>query len=456
MTVTPPSLDAVEAAAAASPLIATLGRFREWLGPEGRELSEAGGLLFDDSHVLAALLGIEVFTELEDDAADGPYCSDLQPRFNLAFAVAEDCGAITVRGNRVLPVTSYDREDPMVQAAVALSTLIELGPMRTSQLPGDQLLDLRDAVVDALLVHWLVTLLPAMREQRVDHFVNWAVDACREQLGGDPCTNEGGLETWVDNGVCYLFDALHWAGAVEWSDRTLHRATLDFTARWFGGGTVRITDLGRHVIPDHLADAGLKLRPAEDIGSMASATALFGDLLMTEGDDARGVLVDAWRRDLDDTERARLVAAALLDAAYSPTRIVGFEVLERIGPDAAAPFVRQLLDSPSSEDAARFLVGHGLAGEEELRPFLGLGPLIDVIASVAGDPARLNAWMVHLLEGVEEPALLLEVIACYTRQEATMVLTAAARHVTDPRFAELICAAEQLHHEVLAEADPAA
>ena len=130
-------------------------------------------------------------------------------------------------------------------------------------------------------------------------------------------------------------------------------------------------------------------------------------------------------------------------------------MLELIGPGVAAPYVRQLLDSPSAESAAQFLVTHGLADRDELRPFIGYGPLIDALASVATRPDQLRTWFVRMLEQTEAPELLLEVIALYPNPEATMVLTAAARHVTDPRFAELIRAAEQYHHDVLAERDPA-
>jgi hypothetical protein len=113
----------------------------------------------------------------------------------------------------------------------------------------------------------------------------------------------------------------------------------------------------------------------------------------------------------------------------------------------------QLLDSPSSEAAAQFLVAHGLADHDELRPFIGYGPLLDALASAATRPDLLRTWFVQLLEQTEAPELLLEVFALYPTPEATVVLTAAARHVTDPRFADLIRAAEQYHHELLASGD---
>jgi hypothetical protein len=47
------------------------------------------------------------------------------------------------------------------------------------------------------------------------------------------------------------------------------------------------------------------------------------------------------------------------------------------------------------------------------------------------------------------------VIATYPTPEVTMLLTAAARDVDDPRFVGMIRAAECLHHEWLADRDAA-
>lgn len=453
MDVTPPTAHDVEASAKSSPLVAALSRLRDFLGPTGLKLSAAGGLTFDSERVITDMLGLTVIEPPSPDAQ--PMCADPVPRFTLALAIAIECGAVRQARNRLVPVDSWDDEDVIVQAAVALSTLIELGPLWTSMPRGDWFFDLRDAVLDGSFVNWLATLLPEGREQRVDHFVNWGVDACREQIGTNPFEQEDALDIWVDNGTCYLIDALTWAAAIEWFDQELRwRELHDGGGQWFAGGSIRLTALGRHVLPDHLAAAGIKLREPDGAG-MRSASALVGDILVTEGDDARRGLVDAWRPDLEVRERARLVAEFLLDASGAPWRMSGFEVLEIIGPDAAEPYERQLLDSPASEDAAQFLVRHGLADEEQMKAFQGYGPLIELFATLVGQPDRLREWFVRLLERCEAPELLLEVIALYPTAEATMLLTAAARHVTDPRYADLIRAAERYHHEWMAERDPA-
>lgn len=455
MHVTPPTAAEVESSARRSPLVATLARLRDHLGPSGLTIGPAGRLTFPDRQALAEILVLPVIADpgARPEEAE-PVSPDPVPRLTLALAVALESGAVDEVGGRLVPAAWWDDETAVVRAAVALDTLIELGPMWTSMPRGEPFLDLRDATLDSTVVNWLATLLPADRSQRVSHFVNWAVDVCREQLANDPFPRQGEFDLGVDNGTCYLIDTLAWAGAIDWTGQELRESDLEPGTRWFGGGSVRLTALGRHVLPDHLAGAGIKLREP-DTGGAQSAAGLLGDILVSQGHDACRAIVERWRPELDDAERARLVVEVLLDATHSPLRTVGFIALEHIGPEVAAPFVRQLLDSPSAEAAAQFLVDHDLAPAEQLQPFLGFGPLIDALATLVGQPDQLSKWFVRALERCESPELLLEVIALYPTPEATMLLTAAARHVTDPRFAALIAAAEQYHRQCMAERDPA-
>jgi len=455
MHVAPPTAEAVAASAHRSPLLATLTRLRRHLGPNGLALGPGGRLTFPDSASLAEMLGLPVVIDpcAPPDEAE-PVSPDPVPRLTLALAVAVESGAVDEVDGRLVPAVPWEDETEVVRAAVALDTLLELGPMWTSLPRGEPFLDLRDTTLDSTLVNWLATLLPEGRVQRVDHFVNWGIDVCREQLAIDSFPRRGEFDLWVDNGTCYLIDTLAWAGAIDWIGSELRECELEPGTKWFGGGSIRLTALGRHVLPDHLADAGIKLRPPDTEGE-PSAAGLLGDILVTQGADACRALVARWRPELADADRARLIVEVLLDATESPLRTVGFMALEHIGPEVAAPYVRQLLDSPSAETAAQFLVNHDLASAEQMQPFLGFGPLIDALATLVGQPDRLRRWFVHALEQCEAPELLLEVIALYPTPEATMLLTAAARHVTDPRFANLIGAAEQCHRTVMAERDPA-
>lgn len=456
MDITPPTREQVAASAAASPLLATLTKLREWLGPEGRSYRANRTLSFEPQ-ALATILGIN---QIPDPDGEGPddllLSSQLRPRLAMAVAVATDCGAIDEVGNGLVPAAGWDDDDEIVRASVALSALIDLGPMQTSLDTVDAYVDVRDWVIDESFVCWLATLLPPGRTQHVAHFVDWAIGECRQQFGGDPSARPGEFDIWIDNGTCYMIDTLTWAGAIEWTDREIVTVELDRRVRWFGRGTVSLTPLGRHVLPDHLAAAGVKLRDPEPVDpGRRSARGLLGDVLVAGGRDEIDALVDGWRRDLDDGERARLVVDVLNESGAVQHRMSAFEVLDRIGAEAAAPHVRQLLDSPAAEAAARFLVEHGLADQEHVAPYVGPGPLIDALAGVVNKPDLFREQFVWLLEVCEAPELLLEVFALYETMEATMVITAAARHVDDPRFASLVQAAERRHHAVMLGRDEA-
>lgn len=456
MDVAPPTLQDVEASAAASGLLTTLSSVRAWLGPEGRRYGPRRSLTFEDSHAAASMFGLELFPSPAEPEGV-PLCADIEPRVSMALAVAFECGAILEHDDRLVPTPGWDDDDPIVRASVALSSLLDLGPMQTSLDHVDAFIDVRDAVLDAIIVNWLATLLPPGRTHTFDHFVDWAIGEWRQQFGRDVSGKPGDVELWAANGTSYLIDTLAWAGAIEWRDRELLVFELDEPLRFHGGGEIALTALGQHVLPDHLADAGLKLRAPEPTDrSRRSARGLLGDVTVCTQLDERAALVDGWRRDIADAERARLVVDVLNDTHALHYRMAAFDVLERIGPDVAAPYVRQLLDSPAAEAAAEFLVTHGLADAEQLSPFVGYGPLLEVFATAASRPEIFRRQFVRMLEQCEAPELLLEVFALYETDAATIVLTAAARHVDDARFAATIQAAETYHHAVMLDRDPAA
>ncbi len=215
--ITPPTREEVAASAAASPLLATLSALRDRLGPHGRRLCRNRSLRFESSHDVARIFGVPLLPDPDDDSPDAdPVCPDLEPRMTMAITVALECGAIDEVGTRLVPTAEWNDEDVIVQASVALSTLIELGPMQTSMPHVDAFIDVRDAVLDGCFVNWLATLLPTGRSQTVAHFVDWAIGECRQQFGRDPSATPGDLDLWVNNGTCYLIDTLAWAGAIDW------------------------------------------------------------------------------------------------------------------------------------------------------------------------------------------------------------------------------------------------
>jgi hypothetical protein len=232
MDVVPPTLREVEASAAASGLIATLTSLRGWLGPDGRTYGANRSLVFEDSHLAASMFGLELVPHPGD--ADGvPLCADIEPRIAMAIAVGFGCGAIHEVGDRLVATPGWVDDDIVVRASVALSALLDLGPMQTSLEYVDEFVDVRDGVLDATVVNWLATLLPPGRTRTFDHFVDWAIGEWRQQFGRDVSARPGELELWTANGTSYLVDALAWAGAIEWRDKELLTFELDEPVRFF-------------------------------------------------------------------------------------------------------------------------------------------------------------------------------------------------------------------------------
>lgn len=431
---TPPTRAEVTASAADSPLLAAIDRLRRHVG-DGLRLQPDGGLRLSAADVQRIL-------------GDDPPAVRAEPRLRLLLAVAVECGAIDDLGDRLAANLTWAAEDVVVRADTALGALLDLGPMRTVTDCGLALIALRDHVLDGSCMVLLATVLPDGQRQDVDQLTNSTIDLCRGELAGTPGADGHEFDCLVRSGVAYLLSTLQWAGAIVWEGHTLTGCPTDDSVHWPGGGAISLTPLGRYVVPDRLAESGLCLREPSAPGSQPAAS-LIGDLTMADGR-RRSELVRSWRHDLAPADRARELCRALIEPGCGPLGvIVGFEALGLVGASAAEPFVRQLLDSPVAEHAASFLVEHGLADADALQPFIGYNPLIDHLATLVGHPAELNKWLVYLLEQSESPELMLEVIALHRGEAATMLLTAAARHVTDPRFADLVRAAERLHHHVL-------
>jgi hypothetical protein len=397
------------------------------------------------------IIGRQLLSEPDEDGA--VLVADPTPRMRLLLAIAAECGALDRRGRRVTVNHDWETEDVVVRADIALNALLDLGPMRTSWDVDHPVLSMRDAVLDANCVSFLATILRDGSERSVEHVANTAIDMCREHGAGDPLVTTQTNAAYVRIGTAYLVETLAWGGAVEWTGADVCRSDLMPDWPWLGGGTIRLTALGRHVVPDRLAESGLCLREPAPPGTQR-ASSLLGDLYTAECD-LRPDLVRGWRSDLSAAERARDICRALIEPQrVVPEVLAGFDALAIIGADTAEPYVRQLLDSPVAEHAASFLVDHGLADPDALAPFIGYNPLIDHLATLVSRPDELRRWLVYLLENSESPELMLEVIALHRTESATALLTAAARHVTDPRFADLVRAAEVYHTCVLNDVDP--
>jgi len=409
---TPPSLGDVTAAARRCGLVAALDRLQQLAARPGLELTAGGDLVAPP-----------------DGLVDGA------ARQRLLVAVAVECGAATLvtdrhGADRLVADDRWPDEDVVVRADAALDALFDLGVLCPSSRRRDSVLGLRDAVLDSDCIPWLITLLPDGRTRTIDNLVERAIDLFRGLVGGD-LLSAARLEQIVGDGLRRLVATLVWAGVVEPA----------------GPGRLRLTALGRYVVPERLAEAGMRRREPCPPGEPVPAERLLGDLLMCPDGDGRTALVESWRDDLPRDERARLLCDALMAGDRNSVElVVGFDALEVLGVEVAAPFVRELLDSPAAANAAAFLVCHDLADPDQFEGFSELGPLVDSLAMLTTEPAGFGTWMSEFLSLLDDPAGFLREVAHLRSEGATMLLTAAARHVDDPRFAGMVLGAERLHH----------
>ena len=109
-----------------------------------------------------------------------------------------------------------------------------------------------DDVLDGgMAVHWLAGLLAPEAQAEFDEIVERAEPVLRGEI--EPYWPQWSEESrgWR-SGISEIFETLEAAGVVEWIDRG--HTTLGSHA-YPTGGTIRLTALGRHVIPDDLPDA---------------------------------------------------------------------------------------------------------------------------------------------------------------------------------------------------------
>lgn len=111
-----------------------------------------------------------------------------------------------------------------------------------------------NAILDNGVVHWLAALLPPDTEAALDDSLGSAEQVLTNELGS---YWPRGFDEYARRAVSRIFEVLVDAGVVEWINPETVSTSFDSYPR---GGIVRLTALGRYVLPDDLLDAGYLLR----------------------------------------------------------------------------------------------------------------------------------------------------------------------------------------------------
>jgi len=440
---TPPSAADVEAAAAAAPLLAKLDSLRNYLGPEGKQLTDTGNLKLADGRALIKLLdtGDEMDPQTGDKTWRTRSTANLR-RLNFIVAVAKEAGAVRVHQRRLIPVQAWGTRPTVVRAEAFFAAIVELGPLQ-SQSSGRvrYFNDLRELLDDGI-VHWLAPLLAQeTAELPFESFLEWAESVVSRQL--DPYwADEDRLDKFTDENMSSIFEILEEAGVVRWTDR--QEVPQRFGRSYWTAGTVALTALGRHVLPDYLDEAGYVLRRVGDVQNADGAGLI--DAMLSTADTGHEDMVASWQPGCAAIERVRVLTEAIVATSSAASRVMGFSALHMFDIEVAEPFVRQLLDTAVAGHAALWLIQRGCADPETLASFVDIAVLVDVLASDVADPDGLCSFF----SGLSEPLQLIETMWRHPAPETAGVLDALGQHLPDRGLAKAARTAAVRHRSWLA------
>ena len=446
----PPSPEAVETSAAETPVLELFERLRTHLGERGAPLTTKGNLKLDDARALVGLLGTDdvVDPEFGDRTFRTSSSEELE---ELTFLVdwAKDAGAVRVVKGRMLPVKAWAGRSTLDNAERCFEQLVEPGPLFRRFRFSSFLDDLND-LLDSGVLHWLTMLLAPGAEIPFDAFVEIATDEAHHQLDDIiPPLLRDHLEGTIVRQVSAAFDALVTAGVVEWPDRRDERPEVG-PSLWIGG-TLHLTPLGRHLVPRHVERIGFTLRSVDDPAT-ASAVELV-EILATSALDPSDV-APRWRADVPDADRVAEVVDAIVAAQSAHHRLTAIRLLRCLDRDeVAAPYVRQLLDSPVAGHAAMYLLEQGLADPEEVGSFLDEAPLIDLLSTLVDEPELLSDMFLRAVEATGDGEALLTQMWRHTMPETLEVLEALGHHLPDKRLAKTARKSVMQHRSHMANLD---
>lgn len=419
----PPSTD-VTAAAEAAPLLAKIDALRNYVGSDGKSLTDQGHLQLSDGRALVEQLNTGDVLDLELGGRTlQPYSTAGMRRLNFIVDCAVEVGAVNLRQHRIVRGQAWDSLTPVERVRTLFTAIRELKPLRSLGADLDWENDELAAVLEGGIVHWLVPLL--MRDRvgvPFDILREFVQSAAVQELGPD---EDGVLEDQTEEGICLLLEVLADVGVLRWTDRREVRSILGPSC--WTGGTLALTAVGRHILPDHLAGSGYELRRLDRIKEWDAAALI--DVMALLDNRFDGELVANWQAHQPAVERVRMLTEAIVAAPTAAHRLAGLAALDEFAIEVTEPFVRQLLDTPVSGHAALWLISRQRADAETLGSFVDqdIALLVDALAVKVEEPAVLCSFFTG-----PQPLQLIEDMWRHPAPETAIVLEALGRHLPDP------------------------
>ncbi len=442
----PPTAEDVEQSAAAAPFMATFDKLRAYLGPSGRTLTQQrGNLKLADARALIEVLdtGDEMDPQIGDKVFKTTSSQEL-PGLSQVVDWAIGAGAVRRERGKLLPVKRWQHRSATDRVQRCWEHVMKTGPLSGRRAGFDPLVDYYMFLEDGI-EHWLLPLLPTGSSLPFDQLVKTSQEFVDEEFAGVDEPWASVISESLERNISSIFKTIETAGLVRWDD--WHRVTDRYQTQHRAGGTLQLTDIGRHVVSGRVEETGYRLRTLPDL-SQATAAELF-EILGTNNVSPDDVLKH-WRPAESAQQRGTLLAEALDNESTAYDRLYGFNLLAELGPDAVESSVRQLLDGPAAGHAALFLIEHDLASEEDVGSFVGIGPLVDRLSYSTDNPDELaGLWTTSINAGNDSDDLL-DQIWRHPAPETAMVLEALGNVLPDKRQAKTARKALIRHHSWMA------
>lgn len=443
--VPPPQRD-VEVAAAEAPMVTKVRALREYLSPDGKALTGKGNLKLADGRALIELLdtGDEMDPRIGDRTFRTVSTADL-PQLSFLLDVAKRAGAVRVHQRKLVPTKAWARRSLVQQATALVDAVLQLGPLSSRVYYRNPFFDELDQLLDVGIPLWLSPLLlPGISGPFAD-LVGLPQAIVAQQLAVPLYWSRAEIDKHVERDLVRIFEALESAGVLVWTDRTEVSDPYGFS--YNSGGTVALTALGRHVLPDYVDRVGVVLHRVADL-SDADGSVLI-EAMLSVPDAQHESLMAMWRPGCPALERVQLLTDAIMTAPTARGRLIGFAALETFDLDLVDPVVRQLLDTPVAGNAAMWLMGHDRADMESLGGFVDTAAMVDVFASIVDDPAEL-CDMFTSAPDPDQPFRLLEDMWRHPAPETAQVLDVLGAHLNDRKLAKAARKAAMRHRSWMA------
>jgi len=291
-------------------------------------------------------------------------------------------------------------------------------------------------------VHWLAVLLLPESTLDFDDIVAMNAEVLSEEFVQDTLVDHYVSSGPLHSDLSRILEVVELTGAITWSGRVENQDLIG--DRYYTGGTVILTAFGRRVLPDQLKATGVRLL---DIGDVAEADMdRLVDIMSSAPPEQHSALLDAWRPQLPESERAGMLVQVLASGETTEHRLMAVHMLSLFDPAVTEPQVRRLLDTDARGHAALWLVDNDLATPDEMAQYLTPVALVDLLYQLLDDPQALC----EQCDDIPAHHEFIEAIWRTAIPETAVVLDALGKHLPDKTLAKQARKAAIKHRSFMA------